>query len=308
MSLTIISVDTGNKNIKTPNTQPFNSGLICHGTSAPPLSVETLRYDGKYYSLTEKRIPTMFDKTETEDFYILTLFAAAKEIAAQDGPKPAYRKDICLALGLPPTHLQELKPKYLKYFGRGGQRIEFTYNGTHYDLRVARVEVFPQGYAAVVPYLGKIRDKTRSYIIDIGGYTTDVVMLKKGGEPDLDFCESFNAGVIRMRKMREKTTQGGVTAEKKKDGVPISYWSAALNMLAWKAGLSYGKIQVWAQFHPEEYGKWMHELRLSYEKAAEDGTLKDGIVTLPSYMPESLPRRATPLPHGWSTEKHIIGK
>ena len=39
MSLTIISVDTGNKNIKTPNTQPFNSGLICHGTSAPPLSV-----------------------------------------------------------------------------------------------------------------------------------------------------------------------------------------------------------------------------------------------------------------------------
>ena len=163
MSLTIISVDTGNKNIKTSNTQPFNSGLICHGTSAPPLSVETLRYDGKYYSLTEKRIPTMFDKTETEDFYILTLFAAAKEIAAQDGPKPAYRKDICLALGLPPTHLQELKPKYLKYFGRGGQRIEFTYNGTHYDLRVARVEVFPQGYAAVVPYLGKIRDKTRSY-------------------------------------------------------------------------------------------------------------------------------------------------
>ncbi|MBN3031678.1 hypothetical protein [Ruthenibacterium lactatiformans] len=108
--------------------------------------------------------------------------------------------------------------------------------------------------------------------------------------------------------MREKTTQGGVTAEKKKDGVPISYWSAALNMLAWKAGLSYGKIQVWAQFHSEEYGKWMHELRLSYEKAAEDGTLKDGIVTLPSYMPESLPRRATPLPHGWSTEKHIIGK
>ena len=113
---------------------------------------------------------------------------------------------------------------------------------------------------------------------------------------------------MEMRKMREKTTQGGVTAEKKKDGVPISYWSAALNMLAWKAGLSYGKIQVWAQFHPVEYGKWMHELRLSYEKAAEDGTLKDGIVTLPSYMPESLPRRATPLPHGWSTEKHIIGK
>lgn len=38
---------------------------------------------------------------------------------------------------------------------------------------------------------------------------------------------------MEMRKMREKTTQGGVTAEKKKDGVPISYWSAALNMLTY---------------------------------------------------------------------------
>lgn len=205
MELSVIAVDTGNKNIKTPNTQPINSGLICHGTSAPPLTVDTLQWEGKYYSLTEKRIPAMFDKTETEDFFVLTLFAAAKEIMAQEGPKPAYKKEICLALGLPPTHLQELKPKYLTYFGRDGKWVEFTYNGTAFDLRVARVEVFPQGYAAVVPYLGRIKDKARSYIIDIGGYTTDVVMLKKGGEPDLDFCESFNVGVIKMFDLIERT-------------------------------------------------------------------------------------------------------
>lgn len=35
-----------------------------------------------------------------------------------------------------------------------------------------------------------------------------------------------------LRKMREKKTQEGASAEKRKDGVPISYWSAALNMLA----------------------------------------------------------------------------
>lgn len=207
MSMAIISVDTGNKNIKTPHTQPFNSGLIRHGASAPPLSVETLKYEGQYYSLTEKRIPAMFDKTETEDFYILTLFAAAKEIEAQDGLKPAYKKDICLALGLPPTHLQELKPKYLKYFGRNGQRVEFSYNGVSYDIRVTRVEVFPQGYAAVVPYLERIKDKTRSFILDIGGYTTDVVMLKRGGAPDLDFSESFNAGVIKMFDQIERAVR-----------------------------------------------------------------------------------------------------
>ena len=109
-----------------------------------------------------------------------------------------------------------------------------------------------------------------------------------------------------LRKMREKKTQEGASAEKRKDGVPISYWSAALNMLAWKAGLSYGKITVWAQFHPVEYDKWLYELRQSYKKAVADGTLKAGIVTLPSYIPESLPKRETPAPHGWSTEKHSI--
>lgn len=35
-NLLVVAVDTGNKNIKTPHTEPFNSGLICHGNIPPP--------------------------------------------------------------------------------------------------------------------------------------------------------------------------------------------------------------------------------------------------------------------------------
>ena len=35
MNPLVIAVDTGNKNIKTPHTEPFNSGLICHGAIPP---------------------------------------------------------------------------------------------------------------------------------------------------------------------------------------------------------------------------------------------------------------------------------
>lgn len=39
-------------------------------------------YRGKYYTLTDQRIPYRRDKTEDERFFILTLFAIAHEIEA----------------------------------------------------------------------------------------------------------------------------------------------------------------------------------------------------------------------------------
>ena len=35
-NLLVVAVDTGNKNIKTPHTEPFNSGLSATATSRPP--------------------------------------------------------------------------------------------------------------------------------------------------------------------------------------------------------------------------------------------------------------------------------
>ena len=79
----LISVDHGNKLIKVLHHAPFTSGL--QESDVPPFGGETLKYQGKYYTLSEKRIPYHRDKTEDDRFWILTLFAIAYEIEAVGG-------------------------------------------------------------------------------------------------------------------------------------------------------------------------------------------------------------------------------
>lgn len=57
--------------------------------------------------------------------------------------------------------------------------------------------VFPQAYAAVVPKSSMVVNMLRVFVVDIGGYTTDVLLLKNG-KPDLQFCRSLETGIITM--------------------------------------------------------------------------------------------------------------
>ena len=74
----IISVDHGNKSIKTPNAL-FTSGLIV-SEGLQGFKTDYICWNNKYYTLTEQRIAYLRDKTEDERFYVLTLFAIAKEL------------------------------------------------------------------------------------------------------------------------------------------------------------------------------------------------------------------------------------
>ena len=74
----IISVDHGNRSIKTP-TSLFTSGVIASDNKFG-IKSDYVFWEGKYYTLTEKRISYMRDKTEDDRFYVLTLFAIAYEL------------------------------------------------------------------------------------------------------------------------------------------------------------------------------------------------------------------------------------
>ena len=76
----LISIDHGNKQVKTIHHAPFTSGLVC--SEVQPFGGETLTYQGRYYTLTDQRIPYRRDKTEDERFFVLTLFAIAYELEA----------------------------------------------------------------------------------------------------------------------------------------------------------------------------------------------------------------------------------
>ena len=73
----LIAIDHGNKQIKTTH-RTFTSGL-CESDTRPPFGKEVLYYNGKYYTLSDQRIPYMRDKTVDERYFILTLFAIAFE-------------------------------------------------------------------------------------------------------------------------------------------------------------------------------------------------------------------------------------
>ena len=188
----LIAVDHGNYAIKTPNFS-FVSGLQEH-TVKPPMSDEILEYDGRYWTLSGKRLSYMRDKTQDDRYFILTMFAIAKELEKVGAS--SLVECIDLAVGLPPEHYGVLRDKFAHYFKNRGI-LSFLYNRRKYKITIDKVMVFPQAFAAVIPKSHEIRQALRMFIIDIGGYTTDVLLLKNG-KPDLQFCRSLETGIITM--------------------------------------------------------------------------------------------------------------
>jgi plasmid segregation protein ParM len=187
----LFSIDHGNYAIKTKN-ESFIAGLQEYSVR-PPLAEHVIEYEGAFWTLTGSRISYMRDKTKDSRYFILTLFSIAKDLAAKSELTPYL--DIDLAVGLPPEHFSALKDKYADYFKRAG--VKFVYNGVPVCISIRRVFVYPQAYAAVVPQSRLLLGTQRMFIVDIGGYTTDVLLLRNG-KPDLQFCRSLELGVITM--------------------------------------------------------------------------------------------------------------
>lgn len=190
----IIGIDHGNKQIKTAH-KIFTSGLL-ESTIPFPLSSDSLYYNGKYYALTDDRIPYMRDKTVNEKFFILTLFAVAYELMYSNKYVPGMVTDIQLGIGLPPGHFGTLYKKFEKYFTKR-EPITFEFNKKNFKISITYASAYPQGYAAIVPIHSKIKQYPRSVIIDIGGYSLDYLQLLNG-KTDMSVCDSLDMGVITL--------------------------------------------------------------------------------------------------------------
>ncbi len=186
----LFAIDHGNSAIKTPNFI-FTSGLTDYPVK-PPMEMDVLEFGGAYWTLSGERIPYMRDKTKDDRFFVLTLFAIAKELQRINALQPLVEAE--LAIGLPPEHY-ELRNRFAGYFKRGS--VKFVYNGVPVCLLIRQILVYPQAYAAVVPQAQVIRQNPRTFVVDIGGFTTDVLLLR-GIQPDMQVCRSLELGVIPM--------------------------------------------------------------------------------------------------------------
>jgi plasmid segregation protein ParM len=188
----LFAIDHGNSDIKTPEFS-FPSGLTAH-TARPPLGADLLEFGGVFYSLTQPTAADYLrDKTLSNRYFVLTLFALAKELRAKKLAGQCVAAD--LAVGLPPGHFKQpgLRGEFRSYFQRGV--AQFRCNGEEFCVGVEDVFVFPQAFAAVAPSLREIARYPMFYVVDVGGMTVDVMLLRDG-KPDLSVLKSLEMGAL----------------------------------------------------------------------------------------------------------------
>ena len=185
-----IGVDHGYYAMKTTHCS-FPTGLVGYDNE-PYTQQNVLEYGGRFYVVGSGRQPLQKDKTLTEDYYLLTLAAIARELAFR-GAEPTTA--VHLAAGLPLTSFGRDKKKFRAYLFRDGQPVIFRYEGIAYTVTITEVTLFPQGYAAVLTQT-ELLDEPSVIVADVGGWTVDLMRLDNR-IPHAATCRSLELGMIR---------------------------------------------------------------------------------------------------------------
>lgn len=182
----IIGVDHGYSVMKTAHIC-FPSGIVRY-EHEPYTNRGVLKIEGKYYVCGTGRQPLLRTKTENEQYYLLTLAAIAQEIRFRKAPRKA---EVVLAAGLPLTSFGREKKNFRDYLLERKNPVVFEYEGEIYEIRVLDVRLFPQGYSVVAMHPEIIRDEPSVLLVDIGGWTIDIMRLDNG-VPNAATCRSGN--------------------------------------------------------------------------------------------------------------------
>jgi len=141
----------------------------------------------------------MYDKTEDDRYFILTLFAIArKHLEAYPNFIGDEVLHIDLLIGLPPEHFIPLSTKYENFFHGRGQDCNFTFNDIPFSICINRVFCNIQAFAAVAPIISQVSKIPRAIIVDIGGYTADLLQLTYGEVDRRALCKSMEHGTIQF--------------------------------------------------------------------------------------------------------------
>lgn len=186
----IIGIDHGYAAMKTAHCS-FPTGLVAYAHE-PYSSDHVLEYDGQFYVIGSGRQALQKDKTATESYYLLTLAAIAMELEARKLPG---EEEVILAAGLPLTSFGRDKKAFRQYLLRDGKPIDFRYEGRPYRITIKDVQLFPQGYSAVI-WQPELLEQPSVIVADIGGWTVDLMEVDNQ-VPNAATCRSLELGVIR---------------------------------------------------------------------------------------------------------------
>lgn len=187
----VIGIDHGYYAIKTKQVC-FPTGITRYEYE-PYTMQNVLEYNGNFYVCGTGRQTLVKDKTANDNYYLLTMAALAQEIRKRNGEK---KTKIVLAAGLPLAGFGREKQRFREYLFRKEQPIRFQYERESYEIQIEDVKLFPQGYSALALYPEYLRDEPSVLLVDIGGWTVDLMRLDNA-VPNATTCRSLELGVIR---------------------------------------------------------------------------------------------------------------
>ena len=191
----VIGIDHGWSNMKTVS-RVFTTG-VKEITTEPAFYDNVVEWGGIYHKVGGKRLEVRDTKVENDNFYILTLASVAKEL----GRRGMRNCNVLLSVGLPLTRFGAEKQDFIKYLARE-KEVSFRFEREKYRIRIARVSVFPQCYAAVADRIRTLPE--RAVIVDIGSWTIDIMPVYQC-YPDEPECTTIPQGLIRcMREINEE--------------------------------------------------------------------------------------------------------
>jgi len=185
-----LGIDHGFGNIKTAHCI-IKSGVKSF-QAEPELTNRVIGYQDTYYAVGGSRMQVKQSKTEDMDYYILTLAGIAEELKIR-GKRQA---NILLGAGLPLTRVGAEKEAFRDYLMQK-KEVHYTYEGLSYEIVMEGAEIYPQGYAAVLPWLSEL--PSPCLIMEWGSWTVDVVYMEER-TPILDRCHSLPYGFIRCQR------------------------------------------------------------------------------------------------------------
>ena len=196
----IIGVDHGYGNMKTAH-RVFRTGVECM-EEEPIVSKNFVRYRDKFYVIGESHLVYQGNKTDSEDFYILTLAALAEELKFRG----LHETNVILAVGLPLAWMKNQGAGFRRYLMKE-QELHFEFRKERYHVHLCGVEIFPQGFAAVIN-LGAMQGM--NMLADIGNGTMNVMQIvdNKPLEKSL-VTDKFGVGICMKEIQKELSKENG---------------------------------------------------------------------------------------------------
>ena len=164
----VTGIDHGYGNMKTA-TRCFPSGVARYDKE-PIFQNNLLVYNDMYYQIGEEHKEFCAEKTQDEDYYVLTLAAIAREL---DG-KGMKRAKVHIAAGLPLTWVATQKEDFQKYLLQN-ECVDFTFRNKEYHVEFAGADIYPQGFAAAFYRLQDF--KGINMLVDIGNGTMNIMYI-----------------------------------------------------------------------------------------------------------------------------------